>query len=319
MQRNSDQDRHQNEQFGSRDPQSPGRRGTANQEYEDEYNRRFETSRSNEGRDRDDYDRMGGGRQGDFNRGYRGNESSGYHPGSGSDPNWYGQSRDVDRSRNQGMNQGPNQGINDRWNDRGRSGMNRGTESRDSDSGYGDRSSDWYGTGYGSDTGARSLDRSWDRGSDRAWSGTDYSSRGYSAVNSNLGNTSAGFGNDMGRNQTGRPQGQFSGKGPKGYQKSDERLQEDICERLTEHGEIDASEIEVKVQQGEITLSGTVQDRESKRLAEDIAESCSGVKEVHNQIRVNRSGATNPSTSGTGMHRKGKEEGSESHTTGARR
>src|SRR5215471_11804457 len=41
--------------------------------------------------------------------------------------------------------------------------------------------------------------------------------------------------------------GQHTGRGPKGYQRSDERIREDICERLTQHSAIDAGEIEVEV------------------------------------------------------------------------
>lgn len=81
-------------------------------------------------------------------------------------------------------------------------------------------------------------------------------------------------------------QGQYSGRGPKGYRRGDERIQEDISEQLTQHPDVDASEIEVKVSNGEVTLTGTVDHREAKRLAEDIAEQVSGVSEVQNQIRV---------------------------------
>jgi osmotically-inducible protein OsmY len=80
--------------------------------------------------------------------------------------------------------------------------------------------------------------------------------------------------------------GRYSGKGPKGWQRSDDRIREDVSERLADHPHIDASEIEVNVNNGEITLSGTVEDRHAKRLAEDIAESVSGVRDVHNQIKV---------------------------------
>jgi hypothetical protein len=86
------------------------------------------------------------------------------------------------------------------------------------------------------------------------------------------------------------PRGQFTGHGPKGYRRSDERIHEDVNEALAQHGELDAREIEVKVQNGEVTLSGTVTERQFKRLAEDLAERCSGVHDVHNQIRVSREG-----------------------------
>jgi len=92
--------------------------------------------------------------------------------------------------------------------------------------------------------------------------------------------------------------GKFFGKGPKGYTRSDDRIREDVSERLTDHSEIDASSIELIVKDGEVTLTGTVNDRRSKRLAEDVAEQSRGVKDVHNQIRVS-AGATETATSGT--------------------
>ncbi len=82
--------------------------------------------------------------------------------------------------------------------------------------------------------------------------------------------------------------GRHTGRGPRNYQRSDERIHEEINDRLTSHPEIDATEMIVSVQSGEVTLSGTVEERYAKRMAEDLAESVSGVKEVHNQIRVNR-------------------------------
>jgi osmotically-inducible protein OsmY len=80
--------------------------------------------------------------------------------------------------------------------------------------------------------------------------------------------------------------GRYSGMGPKGYKRSDERISEDVSDRLMEHPDLDASDIEVKVSKGEVTLSGTVESRWAKRLAEDLAESSSGVREVMNQLRV---------------------------------
>jgi osmotically-inducible protein OsmY len=83
--------------------------------------------------------------------------------------------------------------------------------------------------------------------------------------------------------------GQFTGRGPKGYRRSDDRIKEDINERLTQDPEIDAWEIEVQVEAGEVILTGTIDDRRAKHRAEDIAESVSGVKDVQNQIRVKKS------------------------------
>ena len=83
------------------------------------------------------------------------------------------------------------------------------------------------------------------------------------------------------------PQGapSFAGRGPKGYRRSDERIREDICERLTEAHDVDAREISVRVSNGQITLSGTVDTREQKRRAEDIAERASGAVDVTNNLR----------------------------------
>ncbi|MBL0938119.1 MAG: BON domain-containing protein [Gemmatimonadaceae bacterium] len=80
----------------------------------------------------------------------------------------------------------------------------------------------------------------------------------------------------------------YSGRGPKGWKRSDERIQEELSEQLERHWSLDASEIEVKVKDGEVTLTGTTSDRQMKRLAEDIADEISGVREVQNQIRVQR-------------------------------
>jgi hypothetical protein len=82
--------------------------------------------------------------------------------------------------------------------------------------------------------------------------------------------------------------GRFVGRGPKGYRRSDDRIQEEVNEELTRHPEIDASEIEVQVENGEVTLTGKVEDRQQKRLAEDLAERCSGVNDVHNQLKVDK-------------------------------
>ena len=80
----------------------------------------------------------------------------------------------------------------------------------------------------------------------------------------------------------------YRGRGPKNYQRSDERIREEVCERLTMDHDIDATELEVEVQSGVVVLSGSVNERHAKRLAEDIADSVRGVKDVQNNIRVTR-------------------------------
>jgi hypothetical protein len=83
-----------------------------------------------------------------------------------------------------------------------------------------------------------------------------------------------------------RVPGPHVGRGPKGYQRSEERVREEINDRLTAHGLIDATDIEVRIQNGEVTLTGFVDSRDAKRAAEDCAEDVSGVREVHNHLRI---------------------------------
>jgi BON domain len=86
------------------------------------------------------------------------------------------------------------------------------------------------------------------------------------------------------------PVGGHRGRGPRGYRRSDARIHEDVNDQLTEDDSLDASDIEVSVSDSEVTLSGTVSNRRMKRLAEDIADSVSGVTHVQNNLRVARSG-----------------------------
>lgn len=94
----------------------------------------------------------------------------------------------------------------------------------------------------------------------------------------------------------------FRGRGPRNYTRSDDRIKEDINDRLTYDFSIDASYIDVEVNGGEVTLSGHVRSRYEKRLAEDIAEDVTGVSNVENRIRVNRESSSwsNTSSSSTG-------------------
>ena len=75
------------------------------------------------------------------------------------------------------------------------------------------------------------------------------------------------------------------GRGPKGWRRSDARILEEICERLTEDDRIDASNMSVEVKEGIVSLSGEVDDRRAKRLAEAIADSVGGVLDVENRLR----------------------------------
>jgi osmotically-inducible protein OsmY len=102
------------------------------------------------------------------------------------------------------------------------------------------------------------------------------------------------YGQSYGQTQS---QGRFSGLGPKGYKRSDERIKEDVCEALTHDSELDASNIDVEVKEGTITLSGTVDSRSIKHHAEICIERLSGVKDIINNLRVDTSSGINTNSS----------------------
>lgn len=131
--------------------------------------------------------------------------------------------------------------------------------------------------------GGRDMDDRWnDYERDRGWSGRDFSGGTYGAT----------YGSELERS---RPS--YRGRGPKNYRRSDERIREDVCERLTDDSRVDASDLEIQVQDGVVTMSGSISDRDMKRRAEDIAESVNGVRDVQNQIRVERArGEERPET-----------------------
>lgn len=96
------------------------------------------------------------------------------------------------------------------------------------------------------------------------------------------------FGDDEAEQR--RSMDQYRGHGPRGYTRSDERIREDVCDLLSDDPRIDASDIEVQVSSGEVTLTGNVRDRQAKRRVEDRVEDISGVKNVQNNLRVQQQG-----------------------------
>ncbi len=146
-------------------------------------------------------------------------------------------------------------------------------------------------------------DRPWARprgdrayGSGGAWSGDG---RGYEAGpsrQSSFGNTnrydsahllgaptwtSPGHGVDHDAKRT-----NYVGRGPRGYQRTDDRIREDVCDLLTDDPRVDASDIDIQISKGEVTLAGSVRTRDEKRVTEDIVERISGVREVNNNLKV---------------------------------
>jgi osmotically-inducible protein OsmY len=187
------------------------------------------------------------------------------------------------------------------WDDRVRAGWNRPENWRESSSRYWEREADEgrrqdHSRSWSSQDSRRDDADYW-RGV-RESRGPDYVSGSEYGGGSDYGRSAApardlGYGQaryrssgnwsvDDGRTEFGR---QHWGRGPKGYQRSDNRILEDVCDRLM-YSEVDAGDIEVRVENGEVTLTGSVRDRSDKRRAEDIVEEVSGVRDVHNNIRV---------------------------------
>jgi len=229
-----------------------------------------------------------------------------------------------------------NYGADRNYNDRGNyssqysrdSGFNRGRYTGDRDegfTGYNDWRTQTYGSGnrdylnYGSERGTS------DRFGDE-YNRSNYEGRNYNRGGGNYGGGNYGSDYNRDRNERGERDwwdktsdevsswfgdedaerrrerdrqisGQHKGKGPKGYTRSDDRIKEDINDRLSDDVFVDASEIDVTVSQGEVTLTGTVETRSAKRRAEDIAEEVSGVKNVENRLRLASSSQTDLGTS----------------------
>ncbi|WP_413580690.1 BON domain-containing protein [Bdellovibrio sp. HCB288] len=120
----------------------------------------------------------------------------------------------------------------------------------------------------------------------RDYSSQNYSDRDYRGTQAYGGRRGHYQEEDYGHERSERES--FAGRGPKSYVRSDDRIREDICDMLTRDSEIDARDIEVKVKDAEATLSGTVPERRMKHLAEDLAERISSVRDVINNIRVQR-------------------------------
>ncbi|AZQ69668.1 BON domain-containing protein [Silicimonas algicola] len=142
----------------------------------------------------------------------------------------------------------------------------------DADRGYSSSGGGYSGGGGGTMQGGGQGSRGYGSGAGGAYGGSGYAS-----------DFAGGGQPSSGERQNHR------GRGPKGYKRSDDRIREDVNDRITDDGSLDASDISVEVSDQEVTLNGTVQTRWEKRRAEDCAESVSGVGHVQNNLRVKSS------------------------------
>lgn len=79
--------------------------------------------------------------------------------------------------------------------------------------------------------------------------------------------------------------GPYSGLGPV-YNDAGDPAGQEVASRLTQHGQIDASSIEITVDDGEVLLEGSVDSEETKRLAQEALTSVAGVSSVQNLLNV---------------------------------
>jgi len=150
----------------------------------------------------------------------------------------------------------------------------------------------------------------WDRTSDEvsSWFGDEDAERRRRMDEQRLG----------GRYMSGRYdddwRGGHRGRGPRGYTRSDDRIRDDVNDRLTDDPYVDASDVDVTVSGCEVTLTGMVDSRMARRRAEDIAESVSGVTHVQNNLRVRQQ--TGVTAGAQGMADIGSSAGGSTQTTG---
>ena len=180
-------------------------------------------------------------------------------------------------------------------------GRQRGSEHYESAQRWRERQPGWRaGRGHGEDF-ARRENQSRDYAVfgepyDEAGRGGDYASdwRGYGREAAGRGGEYPGaFESEFGREYRGGQDygygaGRRERKGPKGYARSDERIRDDVCERLYGREDIEVSDVSVEVKNGKVALEGTVPERHMKHSIEDVVDDCIGVQDIDNRIRVQR-------------------------------
>ena len=224
----------------------------------------------------------------DYGGGYSGGRSDTSRRGSSYSGRYDRNDSDYDRNSQRGSDFEssfrPNTNIYDRDENYGSSSSYRDRDYYRQNRNYGSARSDYGDRAYGGrlNNQGMSEDRGWwDKATDEvsSWMGDDDAQRR----------------REMDRGHR--------GKGPRNYTRSDDRIKENVNERLSDSYYLDASDIDVSVENGEVTLSGNVDSRTAKRRAEDIADDVSGVNHTQNNLRVKKNNSesysSNMSSSGT--------------------
>lgn len=255
-----------------------------------------------------DDNREGYGRNSDYNRGSGSYNRMNYMPDNDENKNY---NNDYENNRygtsgNRGNNNYNEGSFGNRYNSNYRSGNlgndnNRNNDYNDAD--YNNifrtqnQRNDYNRGGYyrGGDTGENYGAVNYRRGNNYNEDRRDWWDKASDEVSSWFGDEEA----ERRRRMDKRMSGEHRGKGPRNYKRSDERIREDINDRLYDDPYIDASDIDVKIEDDVVVLTGTVDNREQKRRAEDIIERISGVHNVENRLRVNTGSYMNASRNST--------------------
>jgi len=295
---------------GRRESQRWGEQGT----YGAQGSNEFERHGSDYGRERAYSGQFGDRGHGDYgsNREYGGQGRNSAYGNEYGSPRRYGnQQQDYGNQRGYGA-QAYGQGEHSS----GSHGYGSGREYRGYEGGEAGRHAgnrNWergYGEGYGLSSGY----------ADQQAYGSEYGSSGYQTGYASDAQSGRAYGTGSQRSGSGMSRGEYGrnyrGMGPRSYTRSDERMLEDINERLTEDDYLDASDLTVRCVNGVITLEGTVAERWMKHRAEDLADASSGVKQVDNRIQVQSQRSGSEQRAGeSSMSQQGRSSGTSSSTS----
>jgi len=276
----------------------PNRQNDEDMNYGSNYNRsnNWEDRNSNELRDQYNRGNQWANQWGNNYQGQGRNDQGrmGTTPGYDRQNQW---NNNQDQWNNNGQNQWDNNSQNqwngnrqNQWNNNDRQHQSNDNQRNQNYSQY------QYNDSIGRPYATESMNRNtWDNnsnnnnnlyGNDRSWNNDRQSQSG------SMGSSWGNMGNNdrssswMNNDRSSMNEGNNRGKGPRGYQRSEDRIKEDIHDRLSDDSYLDASDIEVSIENNNVVLSGKVESRTAKRRAEDIAESVSGVTNVENRLRV---------------------------------
>ena len=111
--------------------------------------------------------------------------------------------------------------------------------------------------------------------------------------------------------------GLYSGFGPR-YDSAGDPVGQEVASRLTQHGQVDASNIEITVENGDVLLEGTVADEETKRLVGEAVQTVTGVNQIENMLQVQtvQTGMGQDSAGQSSMSQDGASQGSTDQDNG---